>query len=151
MTSGIATNWDDAVGVWVHSRLGSRWISGAGNAIGVVDDNNVLTAGVTYTQWSGPNIVLDVAAEPGKRWCTPDVLYMLLSFPFEQLKCSRVTAPISSANTRCRRFVEKLGFSLEATLEGACKDGDLLIYRMKKDECRWLQRPEVLPRIYQYG
>jgi RimJ/RimL family protein N-acetyltransferase len=151
VTIGIATNWDDAVGIWTHSRLGSRWVGGQGNAIGVVDSSNVLMAGVTYTQWTGPNIVMDVAAEPGRRWCTPDVLYMLFSFPFEQLGCSRVSAPVSSANTRCRRFVEKLGFSLEATLEGACKDGDLLIYRMKKSECRWLVRPAELPRIYQNG
>jgi RimJ/RimL family protein N-acetyltransferase len=148
----IATNWDDAVGVWVHSRLDSRWISGQGNAIGVVDDDNVLVAGVTYTQWTGTNIVMDVAADPKKFWCTPEILYMLFHFPFVQLNCTRVTAPVAASNTRCRRFVGKLGFTLEATLEGACKDGDLLIYRMKKNECRWLEnKPDVLPRIYPHG
>lgn len=134
----------------MHTRLDSRWVGGSGNAIGILNGNDVLVGGVTYTQWNGANIVVDIAVE-AKRWCTPDILYCLFSFPFEQLGCKRMTAPIAASNKRSIKFVEHLGFTLEATLKDACKDGDMLLYSMTKEKCRWLTRPQVLPRILNNG
>jgi RimJ/RimL family protein N-acetyltransferase len=62
-----------------------------------------------------------------------------------------MTAPISSSNKRSIKFVEHLGFTLEATLKDACKDGDMLLYSMTKEKCRWLTRPQTLPRILNNG
>lgn len=111
-----------------------------------MDEASRLVAGVSYTQWNGPNVVVDVAAER-VRWCTPEILWCFFSFPFDQLGCTRMTAPVSVANRHSQKFVEHLGFTLEATLEDACKDGNLLLYRLLKQDCRWLKKPDVLPRI----
>lgn len=112
-----------------------------------MDKNDVLVAGVTYSQFNGANIVVDIAAEQGHRWCTPEILYCLFAFPFEQLGCTRMTAPVAASNLRSRKFVEHLGFTLEATLSDACADGDLLLYCMTRKNCRWLTKPQVFPRI----
>lgn len=62
-----------------------------------------------------------------------------------------MTAPVAASNMRSRKFVEHLGFTLEATLTDACTDGDLILYRMIKNKCRWLTRPQTLPRILNNG
>jgi hypothetical protein len=36
------------------------------------------------------------------------------------------------------RFIEHIGFILEATLKDCAPKGDLLIYTMAKDQCKWL-------------
>lgn len=143
----VILGFDDIVGNWVWPQLGSKWIPGRGNAIGLVDDLNKIVAGWTYSDFNGVNCVVDVVAQ-ADGWCTPDVLWMLFSYPFEQLDCKRITSPVADSNAHCIKFVEWLGATREATLKDACKTGDVHLYRMFREDCRWLkQKPDTLPRI----
>lgn len=146
----VALGFDDVVGTWVHQRLGSSWIPCRGNAIGLLNDKGVLVAGWTYSDFNGANVVIDVVAE-AEGWATPAFLYMAFSYPFEQLGCKRVTSPVAASNTHCQKFVDWLGAKREATLKDACLTGDVHIYAMHKQECRWLTKPDVFPRILQNG
>ena len=51
----------------------------------------------------------------------------------------RITGIVASSNEAARKFDEHLGFELEAILLGAHPDGDLLVYKMTADKCRWLK------------
>lgn len=128
------TTQPDLVGGWVVSHTGGSWFPGRGQAIGLID-NLGIAAGVIFEGHSGPNVYMHVAARPDlkRRWLTRKYLWMCFHYPFVQLKCRRVTASVSSANKDCLKFVQNLGFTHEATLEGADKDGDLLVYVLWKE------------------
>ncbi len=97
-----------------------------------------LIAGVAYAEWSGPNVVCHIASDGSRRWLTREYLWTIFHYPFVQLNCKRITVCVGQGNSDSRRFVQHLGFALEATLEAAHPTGDLLVYRMWKKDCKWL-------------
>lgn len=96
-----------------------------------------LVAGVAYANWNGVNIEAHIASDGSKRWLTREYLWTIFDYPFRQLKVKRITLCIGEGNKDSRRFAEHLGFERETTLVAAHPTGDLLIYRMTKDMCRW--------------
>lgn len=90
-----------------------------------------------------PDIELDMVADT-PRWCTKGALQFLLAYPFDTLKCRRVTCIIGRKNKRSRRLVEGLGWKLEGTCRRAW-DGkqDAMVYGMLREECRWLNVVKV--------
>lgn len=96
-----------------------------------------LVAGVAYADWNGPNVVCHIAAD-GKRWATRQYLWTIFDYPFRQLKVKRITICVGEGNSDSRRFVQHLGFRLEATLQDAHPSGDLLVYAMFKEQCKWI-------------
>lgn len=111
-------------------------VSAAG--IGLRKDDKLI-AGVLYDDYNGHNVWMHVAAEPGSRWMTREYLYTCFGYPFHQLQCNRITGWVEASNEKARRFDEHLGFKPEAVLSGAATDGgDVILYRMTRDECRFL-------------
>ncbi len=100
-----------------------------------------IVAGVAYADWNGPNVVCHIASDGSRRWATREYLWTIFDYPFRQLKCSRITVCVGEGNADSRRFVERLGFTLEAELAGAHPTGNLRIYRMWREECRFLRAP----------
>ena len=98
-----------------------------------------LVAGVAYAEWNGPNVVCHIASDGSRKWATREYLRVIFDYPFVQLGCKRITVCVGEGNADSRRFVEHLGFTLEAELAGAHPTGALRIYRMWRDECRFLQ------------
>jgi len=78
------------------------------------------------------------ASDGSRHWLNRDFLWFVFYYPFKQLGVKRITSPIPSNNTEAQKFIENIGFELEATLQDAHPDGDLLIYKMTPDMCRWL-------------
>ena len=99
--------------------------------------NGELVAGVAYADWNGPNVVCHIAAE-GKRWATRQYLWTIFDYPFNQLGVKRITVCVGEGNSASRRFVGHLGFTLETTLKDAHPTGDLLVWRMFREECKWI-------------
>lgn len=129
---------DSIVGPWVCARGGGTWTPGRGATVGLADLEHGLLAGVLFEDFNGANIVMHVAAVPGRRWLCREFLWFCFHYPFNQLGCRTVTGIVPSSNIEARKFDEHLGFTLKATLEDAHPEGDLLIYTMKKQDCRWL-------------
>lgn len=99
-----------------------------------------LIAGVVYDGYTGSNIFMHVAAEPGARWMTKAYLLTCFAYPFITAGCQRITGMVAASNTQARRFDEHLGFEQEALLPQAGPDGDdLLLYVMWRDKCRFLK------------
>ena len=97
-----------------------------------------MIAGVAYSQWNGVNVVCDIASDGSRRWLTRAYLWNIFHYPFRQLRAQRITVCVGEGNAASRRFVEHLGFELEARLEKAHPTGDVLVYRMREPQCRWL-------------
>lgn len=122
---------------WVAKRTNEFGNFGAAQGIGWERDGS-LVAGVVYAEWNGPNVVCHIASDGSRRWATRTFLWTIFDFPFTQLRVKRITVCVGEGNLPSRRFVEHLGFTLETTLEGAHPSGDLMIYRLFRDSCRWI-------------
>ena len=127
---------------WVAKRTNEFGNFGAAVGIGVERDNQLI-AGVVYNDYNGPNICMHVAAVPGTPWLTRSTLYAFFAYPFLQMNCTRVTALVGQGNLKSRKLVFGVGFRIEAHLEGAHSTGDLIVYRMWKAECRWINQGKI--------
>lgn len=115
----------------------------SGRGIGLIDVHDegktaTLLAGIWFENYNGANMMMHVAAVPHSRWMTKELLWYTFYYPFIECGCKRVTGLVAEDNEAAREFDERLGFKLEARLKDAAPNGDLLVYAMFRDECRWL-------------
>ena len=106
-------------------------------AIGLERDGE-LVAGVVYENYTGPNIYLNVAAVPGRRWLTRTFLNAVFHYPFVRLGVQRITGMVEACNSDALRLNKHLGFEREAVLRGVMPTGDLIIVVMWKERCRFI-------------
>lgn len=103
------------------------------------EKNGAIVASVIFDHYQHTTISGHIATDGSKAWCSRAFLRMIFYYPFKQLGCNRMTAPMSAANTAARKFVEKLGFIQEGVLRRAWPDGsDEVIYGLLKEDCKWL-------------
>jgi RimJ/RimL family protein N-acetyltransferase len=133
----IVTGEDRRVAAFVASQTEMGGHFGSCTAIGLERDGEIV-AGVVYENFSGRNVECHIAAV-GKHWMTREFLWFIFFYPFEQVNAGRITVVVDDSNEQSMRFVENLGFEVEAKLEDAGRSGDLLIYRMFKKNCRFLR------------
>lgn len=101
-------------------------------------DGEVIAAAL-YVEFNGTNVFVHLAGKPGRRWLTRDFLYWGFHYPFEQLKCKRITSWVEADNADSRRFCEHIGWKHEATLKGIGRNGvDVLIYAMFREDCKYV-------------
>ena len=134
----IVTDDPARVCKFVSERIGAEDWNNC-RAIGL-ERNGELVAGVVYDYFTGVNICMHIAARPGRRWMTKKFLWFIFYYPFVQLGVNRLTGIIPESNIDSVRFAEGLkNCHLEARLENAHPDGDMLIYRMWKKDCTYLE------------
>lgn len=136
--NGIIWNDPDRVSRFVAGQLGIEGWSQC-RAIGW-EKNGQIIAGVVYDYYTGTNICMHIAALPGRRWLTRTFLFYVFHYPFVQLGVKRLTGIIPESNRESVRFAQGLhGSKLEARLKNAHPDGDMLIFVMFKDDCKYLK------------
>jgi RimJ/RimL family protein N-acetyltransferase len=118
-----------------HQKRGEGYGLSAG--IGLEEDGKLI-AGVVYNEYNHVNINMHVASLGNKRWMTREYLWMCFDYPFNQLKVKRITAFIEDENKDAIRFDEHLGFKYEARMKDAYVNGDILIYVMRQEDCRFI-------------
>ena len=122
---------------WVAAR--TREFGSYGAAVGFgIEDNGKLIAGVVFNDYNGANINMHVASDRSRRWMTRELLWMVFDYAFNQTKVKRITGLVGEGNSEARRFDEHIGFRLETTLKDAHPTGDMLVYVMRLEDCRWL-------------
>jgi RimJ/RimL family protein N-acetyltransferase len=128
------------IGAFVNARQGLSVDHSWGNytALGLVKHGE-LVAGVIYNNVDGSNICMHIGAIDGCRWLTPGFLFAAFDYPFNQLGMRRVTAPIKSGNNKAIEFVENLGFEMNGNLKHYYPDGDLSLYGLLRQDCRFLE------------
>ena len=126
----------EIIGPWVAEQTGFKWIPKRSSAIGRIKGGEIV-AGVLYEDYNGVNVVCHIAGVG--RWMNRSLLCLIFDYPFRVLGCSRITAVIAESNEKSRKLVEHMGFTVEANLHQAHPDGDLIVYKMTLDNCRWLK------------
>lgn len=107
------------------------------SSIGLERDGEIV-AGIVYCDFSGSNIFLHVASKPGVNWISRGLLKLVFGWPFNGLGVKRITGLVPESNTRAVKLDEHLGFKREARLEDIFPEGALLIFGMRREECRFL-------------
>ena len=137
MAKTVISNQNERVAAFIAQANGIRQMPPC-TTLGLLEEDTLL-AGVAYTDYTKCNLFLHVAAVPGARWMTRRFLHVVFHYPFVFLGCNRITASVEESNERARKFDEHLGFTLEAKLQGAARDGgDIFLYKMTKYDCRFL-------------
>ena len=107
-------------------------------AIGL-EENGELIAGVIYDTYQ-PNVRVAMhCAGIGKRWLTKEFLKYAFYYPFVQLNVKVIINTVSSNNKDSIKFTEHCGFKEVARIEGGASDGDLIIYVLYKENCKWIR------------
>lgn len=99
--------------------------------------SGVFVAGCVYHRWSDGDVCVNIAAWE-RNWLNREYLFAIFDYPFNQAGCRRITALVDSNNFKSKRFVQSLGFREEGRLRKGTKTGDLLVFGMLKEECKWL-------------
>jgi len=129
------------VGPWVAQRANMQYMADRYTAIGRFKDGK-LVAGVLYEDCNGANVVCHIAAEG--QWANKTYMWLIFDYPFNQLGVKRITTTVNPDNEVSQRFTEDLGFSVECKLKDAHPKGDLWVFRMFRDECKWLRLGDAI-------
>ena len=121
------------VGEWVAMNTQGTWTPQDSTAIGL-ERNGDLVAGTIFTNWNGRSLCMHTSIN----WMSRKFLWCCFHYPFIQLKAAKVIGLVDSCNAKAMRLNRHLGFVEEATVSGAGKQGDLVLFTMTKDQCRWL-------------
>ena len=111
-----------------------------GKIIGIgVEKEGKIVAGVIFSDYNGANICMHVRSDKSKKWLSREYLNAIFDYAFNVANVTRITGLVSEDNEEAQRFDEHVGFQLETRLKDAHPKGDLLIYRMYRNECRWIR------------
>ena len=151
MPKALLLGQDAVVREFMENVVATEGAFSEGRGVGLLDideerNEATIIAGCWFEKWNGVNLNIHIAATPGRRWMTREFLRYCFAYPFEQLGCKRVTGYVEATNVEARKFDEHLGFELEATLKDASPTGDVLVYVMWREKCRWLKLKPREPR-----
>ena len=121
---------------WVASQMKRGDGYGLCQGLGMVK-NNEIVAGVVYNEFNGVNINAHIAIK-NKYALTKKFLWMMFDYPFNQCKAKRISGFIEDENKEAINLDKKLGFEYETRLKDAYINGDILVYVMRKEQCKWL-------------
>lgn len=126
---------DELVSQFVESRIGCQ-LGRPSTAIGLARGD--LIGGVMYTHYTEGGSISAHIAGTGN-WLTRPFLKAMFRYPFLQLKVRRITCYIAADNAQSIRLCEHMGFIRESVMQRATATGDVFIYRLFKEDCRYLR------------
>lgn len=114
--------------VWVNNEQKVEWVVG-------------------YTGFVGKTCQMHVVNLVTRR-APRKLLWAAFDYPFNQLNLKTVLGIVNSNNEQAMKFDRHLGFKELLRLEGQHENGgDLVVFAMDKDECRWIKENEDEARM----
>lgn len=96
-----------------------------------------LMGGVFFTDYNVASVQIHVAAFQ-HNWLNRELLWTVFDLPFNVFNVRKLLGLVRSTNKRAIRLDLKLGFVLETTVKDVFPDGDMLVFSMLRENCRWL-------------
>lgn len=128
---------------YVVSRVMGGVSIGEAYGVGTCKDGIIL-GGIVYHLWNGPNVFMHCASD-SKNWITKSYISHVFNYAFNVLNVKRITGMVDSTNVTACKFNEHVGFKKEAVLKNASPSGDLIMYVMNKEECKWAFPHKLYP------
>ncbi|WP_292562752.1 GNAT family protein [Mesorhizobium sp.] len=106
-------------------------------AIGILDDDDKLVAGMVFHDWQpGPGLIQISSASTTARWLAANVRHMMFSYPFDQLGCQMVILQVSATNERMVRIAKAFGFTPYLIKRMRGRDEDGFVFTLTDDDWR---------------
>ena len=112
-------------------------------------ENGVLRGGVIYEKYTGKggSVIVHVGSKDPK-WIDRDMLWVMFHYPFVQLDVTQAFAQIAAKNTHALEFSRSVGWTEIIRLEAVYPDDDMVLLRLRREECRFLG---LKPRNLRYN
>lgn len=92
-------------------------------------------AGVMYENWNGRALTAHTAIV-GR--LTRSFIGAIFRYAYIKCGVEKVILPIPTTNIKSNAFAQNLGFTEEARIKDAAPGGDIVIYTLRKADCRFL-------------
>lgn len=125
----------EAIGAYVGSRLGVT-ICPPFQAIGFMTDDKKPLSAFVFNNFNQSNIEMTIVAEPGG--ITRQVIRYVANYVFNTNKCRRLTVRTRKRNKQILQLAPRYGFKYECIAKQFFPDDDAVVFRMLKEDCRWL-------------
>jgi RimJ/RimL family protein N-acetyltransferase len=125
------------IGEWVYARTGGRFVPEVSQAIGLEKDG-VLIAGAVYERYNGASMFAHLAIDD-KRALTREFIRFNFQYAFNQIKVKKLVGLVSSANEAAIKLDKHFGYELEAVIKDGAPDGDMLVFTMTPEQCKYLK------------
>ena len=120
-------------------RVNGRTDPYSGYPVGIgIEKNGVIVGGIVFHEFNGANFYIHVASDHPKRWVTREWLHCLFSYAFDQAGAKRITGIVPESNAVALKFDLDVGFEIEGRLVGAHPKGDMLVIKMTRETCKWI-------------
>lgn len=96
-----------------------------------------IVAGVIYENWNRRSIMAHMVVE-GR--LNRDFIWAIFDYAYRICGVDKVICPVVAANTRSAALVKHMGFAEEARLRDCSPQGDIVLFTLKKADCRFLGR-----------
>ena len=125
----------EAIASFIEEKLGIT-ISRPYEAFGFMSDDGRPLCAFVFNDMSGANMEMTVYAEPGG--INRGVLKYISNYVFNTAQCRRVTVRTKKRNKRVLKIAPRYGFQYECVQKHFFADDDAVVFRMLKEDCRWL-------------
>ena len=129
------------VGEWVSKKLGKTSGLYEYQSIGIERDGKIIAGVVIDNYKKNASCSIHCAGDGGK-WLNRKFLFVVFDYVFRQLQCKVVVNQVDSSNDKSIRFTSHLGFKESFRINGACENGDLIIFTLRREDCRWIRSCE---------
>jgi len=123
------------IGNWVAEQTNGCFSEKTSTALGLQKETGEIVAGVIYENWNKRSVVAHMAVR-GR--LTRKFIGAIFRYAYEQCGVNKVILPVQSDNVKSNHFVRHFGFTEEARIRDAAPAGDIIIYSLAKNECRYL-------------
>jgi len=125
---------DHSAGHWTAEQTKGKYFEANSQSIGL-KQNGEFVAGVIYENWNGRSIICHIAIS-GR--LTPRYLAVIFDYPFNVCGVKKIIVPVDATNFKSVILVEKMGFTEEARIKDGMADGDMILYTLAKENCKYL-------------
>ena len=125
---------DHSAGHWTAEQTKGKYFEANSQSIGL-KQNGEFVAGVIYENWNRRTITCHIAIS-GR--LTPRYLAVIFDYPFNVCDVKKIIVPVDSTNSKSVNLVEKMGFIEEARIKDGMADGDMILYTLAKNDCKYL-------------
>lgn len=125
---------DHSVGHWTAEQIEGGYFEARSRSIGL-KRNGEFVAGVIYENWNRRSITCHIAIT-GR--LTPRYLAVIFDYPFVVCDVKKIIVPVDATNSKSVTLVEKMGFTEEARIKNGMANGDLILYTLAKENCKYL-------------
>ena len=125
---------DHSAGHWTAEQTKGKYFEANSQSIGL-KQNGEFVAGVIYENWNGRSIICHIAIS-GR--LTPRYLAVIFDYPFNVCGVKKIIVPVDATNLKSVILVEKMGFTEEARIKDGMADGDMILYTLAKENCKYL-------------